>query len=712
MKRTEGHKKNYTYIDYRFEKTTVRYVVTDMEKAVFMLLIPNGCESKINDDYYTKKLNDEGFPNHMDWYPGSLVHIHLSHHSTPMYDNSLKLSETTKMLRFSSQEISEDENGEHIRTYLISDEGWGATHILSHYEGENGFEVQTVFNNTSEREVTLEMISSASLDGLSPFSRDDGSTSLLYHTFRGGWSTEGKHLCRTLPEMNMEKSWGGSFENEKIGAMGSKSVGRYYPYAALSDTSIGCSWGIKLKHSSSWQIELSRYGTPLSLSCGIGDYKSGAWFKRVKPGESYDTPVAYVSVAMGGIDEVSNDLIEMNNRDIDAYGEEGMPIIFNDWVTHWGDSSEEKLLSLAEKMKDTKVKYFVADDGWQKGGVGDWEVDEKKFPNGLKHYTDKIRGMGMVPGIWMEFECVREGSQRYKDKYDGFNLTKFGMTIKNSACNSVPTKFLDLRKPEVISYLDEKVIRFLKDNGIGYIKVDYNSNIGIGCDGADSLGQGLREHMQAVYEFFKRIKREIPDIIIENCAAGGSRLDPKMMSVTAMSSFSDAHECMEVPVIAANMHYLISPRQSQIWCVLKDDMKKSHMRYVIASGFLGRLCWSGYLDKLSDEQFKMIPDAESFYESVSHIIKHGRSRIYRTQSVNYRDLKGTQAVIRYSEDRNEILAVCHFFDEPDELQIKLDADYELVSSLYGTECELCGDVLKIKGNFRDADVLKLKRRSL
>ena len=629
-----------------------------------------------------------------------------------MYDKSLKLSETTKQLRFSSQEITEEENRELIRTYLTSDEGWDVCHILTHYKGENGFEVKSVFNNSSANEVILEMISSVSLDGLCPFSYGDGSKSLRYHTFRGGWSTEGKHICRTLPEMNMEKSWGGSFECEKISAIGSKTVGRYYPYAALEDTQTGCTWGVKLKHNATWQIELSRYGTPLSLSAGMGGYKTGSWRKKVATGESFETPAAYTAVAMGGIDEVSNNLLEMNNRDIDAYGEEGMPIIFNDWVTHWGDSSEEKFLSLANRIKNTKVKYFVADDGWQKGGVGDWEVDEKKFPNGLKHYTDKIRSMGMVPGIWMEFECVREGSQRYSDKYDGFNLTKDGITIKNSACNSVPTKFLDLRKPEVISYLGEKVIKFLKDNGIGYIKVDYNSNIGIGCDGADSLGEGLRENMQAVYEFFKRIKREIPDIVIENCSTGGSRLEPKMMSVTAMSSFSDAHECMEVPVIAANMHYLISPRQSQIWCVLKDDMSKSHMQYVTASGFLGRLCWSGYIDKLSDEQFKIIPEAEEFYESVSHIIKHGRSKVCRTQPVNQRALKGTQTVIRYSEDKNEILAVCHFFDEPDEIKIKLDGDYKIQSALYNEHCTADGGILTVRGNARNAAVLRLKREEI
>lgn len=711
MNKTEGRKKNYTYYDYEFEKTTVRYVVTDEIKAVFMLLIPNGMMDRINDYYSTKKINDEGFPNHMDWYPGALVHLHLAHHSTPMYENSLKLSESTKMLRFSSQKVQENETKEIITTDLISDEGWGVCHILTHYKGENGFEIKSEFVNSTGNEVILEMMSSASLDGLCPFSYDDGSDNLVYHIFKGGWSTEGKHVCRTLPEMNMEKSWGGSFECEKIGSMGSKSVGRYFPYAALEDTVAGCTWGIKIKHNATWQIELSRYGTPLSLSCGIGDSKTGLWHKNIRPGERYKTPVAYVAAATGGIDEVSNDLLKMNDRDIDAYGENGLPIIFNDWVTHWGNSSEEKLLALADRIKDTSVRYFVADDGWQKGGVGDWNVDEDKFPDGLKSYADKIRKMGMVPGIWMEFECVRQGSKRYSDEFDGFNLTKNGYVIKNSAGNSVPTKFLDLRKPEVMEYLDKKVIKFLKDNRIGYLKIDYNANL-IECDGADSLGQGLIDHAESVYNFIKRIKQEIPDIIIENCSTGGSRLDPKTMGTTAMSSFSDAHECMEVPVIAANMHYLISSRQSQIWCVLKDDMSKSHMQYVIASGFLGRLCWSGYIDKLSDEQFAMIPEAESFYESVSHIIKHGRSRIYRTQPVNYRALKGTQAVIRYSEDRSEILVVCHFFDEPEEIKITLDGDYEKVSSMYNEECTVQDGVLTIKGNARNATLLRLKRRTI
>lgn len=700
-------RKNYTYTDYIFEETTVRYV--NVDGSVFMLLIPNDTVDRVNDDYFKKVINDGGFPNHMDWFPGSLVHLHLSHHALPIYENSLKYSESTRMLKFASQDMIQTELSETIRTELTTDEGWSVTHILTHYNGENGFEIQTIFKNTTDKNLILEMISSAALDGLSPFSQDDGSSSLKYHTFRGGWAIEGKHICHTLAQMNMEKSWGGSFESEKICVMGTKSIGRYYPYAALEDTEIGCTWGIKLKHNATWQIELSRYGTPLSLSGGIGDAKSGMWEKYVKPGEAFTAPVAYVSVANGGIDEVSNDLIEMCNRDIDAYGEEGMPIIFNDWVTHWGDSSEEKLLLLAEKLKNTKVKYFVTDDGWQKDRVvGDWEVDTTKFPDGFKSYADKIRAMGMIPGIWMEFESVREGSKRYSEEYDDINLSRNGAVIKNTSMSGVSTKFPDFRNPKTITHFDKVLIQFLKDNNIGYLKIDYNAAL-IGCDGSDSQGQGIIEHMNGVYDYIKRIKREIPDIIIENCAAGGSRLDPKMMEVTAMSSFSDAHESMDLPAIAANMHYLIPPRQSQIWCVLKPDMSKSHMQYVIASGFLGRLCWSGYIDKLNDEQFKMITDAEDFYEKVSHIIKHGRSKIYRTKPLNYRHLIGTQAVVRYSRDKNEILIVCHFFDEPDEFKTELDGKYSVDSCLYNDACTVHDGVLTLNGDARSAAVLKLKK---
>lgn len=105
----------------------------------------------------------------------------------------------------------------------------------------------------------------------------------------------------------------------------------------------------------------------------------------------------------------------------------------------------------------------------------------------------------------------------------------------------------------------------------------------------------------------------------------------------------------------------------------------------------------------------MIPEAEQFYEKAAPVIKHGRSRIYRTREVNYSVLKGTQAVVRYSEDKNEILVVCHFFDEPDELEIRLDGSYEIESALYNEMCKVTDTTLIVKGTARNAAVLRLKK---
>lgn len=712
MIKTENKIKNYTSYDYQFEKTTVRYVVMDDTKATFMLLIPNGMQELVCDEYYTKQFNSDGFPNHQDWFAGSLVHLHLSHHATPEYSNSLKRSESTAALMFVSQEVIEEDGREIIKTYLSAKEGYGVCHILTHFKGENGFEVKSVFENHSTREFELELLTSASLDNLCPFCDDDSSLNLKYHYFHAGWSKEGKHVCRSLPEMGMEKSWGGTFDCEKIGTIGSKPADRYMPYAALEDEVNGCTWGIKLKHNSTWQIELSRYGTPLSLSAGLGDYYFGAWKKCVAPNECYESPVAYVAVARGGIDEVSNDLIYMTHRDIDAFGEEGMPIVFNDWVTNLGDTSEEKMLSIAKRLKDSKTKYFIVDDGWQvTPGKGDWDVDLERFPNGLKGYAEKIVELGMVPGIWMEFESVMSPAKIYSDEYNELFLKKNGNIINKYSPSASGMRFFDFRNPKTIEYLDEKVIKLLKDNNIGYIKIDYNINIGIGCDGADSLGQGLVEHLEGVYQFFRRIKQEIPDIIIENCSSGGARIEPKMMSTSAMCSFSDALECAEAPVIAANLHYLVAPRQLQVWCTMRTDFNEEHCQYVIASGFLGRMCWSGNIDKLSEKQFNMMLEAENFYESVSHIIKKGRSKIHRTHEINYRYLKGTQCVLRYSENRDEILVVCHFFEDNDIFEIPLEGDFIIKESLYKEQCVVENGTLKLYGRKNCAAVFLLSKNN-
>jgi len=310
------------------------------------------------------------------------------------------------------------------------------------------------------------------------------------------------------------------------------------------------------------------------------------------------------------------------------------------------------------------MKYLVMDAGWYKpdGGSwgdaqGEWIPSGKMYPEGLAATVAAIRAAGLIPGLWFEMEVVGSTSPL-------FQRTEWLLQRDGRPITAGTRRFLDLRKPEVVAHLTERVIGLLRANGFGYLKVDYNENIGIGVDGAESLGEGLRQHLMGVQAFFRKIRAELPDLVIENCSSGGHRLEPSMLALTAMSSFSDAHECPEIPIVAANLQRLILPRQSQIWAVLRKEATLRRTAYLLTGGFLGRLCISGDFPTLRREQRALVDRAMAMYAQVVPVIKQGRSYRYGPEVVTYRHATGWQAVVRVGADGKQVLFVGHTFARP------------------------------------------------
>lgn len=662
------------------------YTISNSSRAALVLL-PVGSDADLLSEKNSSALEFS-----------SLAHIHLSSHNEGIYSGCLKLSESVDNLKYVCQAVEENDEYIKIITTEEADEGYGINHTLLWFKGEKAIESTTEFFNNSPAELNLEYITSASLDMLSPYLNTDGGKELLLHRFKAGWSMEGLHKTESISELGLERAWTLSGENLKFGATGSRPVRDYHPICALEDTKSNVVWGLALAHNASWQMELTRTLNNLNLSASIADSNFGLWSKKVARGEKFTTPTAYLTVAHGSVDESSNRLLSARHRYIDKNGrDDNMDIAYNEWATTWGHPTEEFLLKLADILKKGKTKYLVVDDGWfiRERGIGDWEVNITSFPNGMKHFTDEIRKRGLIPGVWMEFECATEGSEHFKPEYDNMKVQKNGHTVVGKVINGRKESFFDFRKKEVIDYLDEKVIKFLNDSGFGYIKVDYNASMGIGIDGNDSPGENLREHMAAVREYFKKMAKEVPGLIIENCASGGCRLEPSMMDITSISSGSDAHEGYEGPVILANLHYIAPPRQSSVWCTLKPEYDRTHFTHIIAGGFLGRLCWSGDFPNLNQDQMSMVYAAEDFYFEVKDIIKRGNSKIYRTDLCSFSAPAGTQAVIRFAESGNKALVVAHSFKNAKTLEIEIPKGYKIEKSLYEGGAEIKGGKLII-----------------
>lgn len=87
---------------------------------------------------------------------------------------------------------------------------------------------------------------------------------------------------------------------------------------------------------------------------------------------------------------------------------------------------------------------------------------------------------------------------------------------------------LDFRNPAVIAHVNEVIDRVVKDYGVGYIKMDYNIEPGIGTElGAESVGQGLLEHEKAYLNWLDDVFARYPDLVIENCSSGGLQVNGK-----------------------------------------------------------------------------------------------------------------------------------------------------------------------------------------
>lgn len=575
--------------------------------------------------------------------------------------HTLRNSGTCAAMRYVGQTV-EEENGLHTIETRLQSEQLRGIHRVSFRTGDQSVTVSTQIQNISEEEQKLEMLSSFSLCSVFGFSPQERTGDFLLHRLRSKWSEEGRLETRTLLELQLEPSWQRyGAQSIRYGQVGSMPVRRFFPWFALEDRRFGCMLGGNLAVNSSWQMEIFSEDNRPAVSGGLADRKFGHWMKTLEPGEVFITPSAELTCCVGNLDDICDRITSRQRENLRHVPEteKDLPVLFNEFCTSWGCPTEQRVESLAEKLDGKGIAYCVIDAGWhadpERGwefNMGDWIPSKENFPHGLRATADAIRAHGMIPGIWFEPETCAVQSRMFEN--EDMLLTRDGETITTDR-----RRFLDMRKDAVRRFLDEKLISCLKDNGFGYLKVDYNDNIGLGCDGPDFLGENLRQHMQCSREFYRRIRWELPELVMENCSSGGHRLEPSMMELFSMASFSDAHECVSGPIIAANVHRAIQPAQSQIWAVLRAEAEEKRLRYVLTGTFLGRMCLSGDVDHLSDDQWKLVTDSIAFYRECAPIIRDGKTYRRGPEVASYAHPEGYQIVVR--KTGSQAMAVIHTF---------------------------------------------------
>jgi alpha-galactosidase len=611
------------------------------------------------------------------WEVDPLVHAHVRGDAYPggfAQGRTLRSSATTASFRVTSHTREQSTQGTVIRTTLAASCGLVCTHELRAPDNSVYLEIQISAENSTAQPITLEYLSAFSLGGLSPFSPDDAPGRLRIHRFRSAWSAEGRLETRSVEALNLERSWTGhGVRNERFGQTGSLPVNDWFPVVGLEDISAGVVWLAQLACPGTWQLEISRRADQLALSGSGASRLHGEWIKTLKPGETFAAPHAVLTVTAGSLEDACDRLLVAQTRATSTQpeGEASLPVVFNEWCASWGQPTHDKMVRLADRLAGTSVTYLVIDDGWAErpGDTfqqnGDWIVNRHAFPAGLRATADAIRARGLVPGIWFEFEAVNPGSAAWNETSHQLHRDGFPLQVGNR-------RFWDFRDEWVHDYLATRVIALLRDGGFGYLKIDCNDSIGPGCDGPASPGENLRQHLAGVQCFFERLRIELPELVIENCSSGGHRLEPSMLALTAMSSFSDAHETPDIPIIAANLSPLVNARQKQIWAVLRAADSADRLYYSLAATFLGRMCLSGDPVTLGDNAWSIVQDAIKFYQEAASVIRDGIHRCHREIGESYQHPEGSQVVTIHAAQQGKLLVVWHRFSRgSDRMRISL-----------------------------------------
>jgi alpha-galactosidase len=596
--------------------------------------------------------------------------------------NYMHTCSTSQNLKFVKREIQEESACKRVITHLYTENGVSVEHILEWNGKDIYLSCYTKIINNTNGEIQIEALPSFQISGISPFCEDNESENIVISEFLNNWSCECRLRERTAAELCMYDSWSHfGMRGYRIGQKGSMPARGNIPFLAVTDKKYGVVWAAKTDASASWQMEVIHNTNAISLSGGLADFNFGHWRKKIAEGESFTSEKGYITCIKGTLTDACNNLVKTQTQKTFAKSEADFPLIYNEYLGSMGNPDIDKLRELMPAAAEFGAKYFVMDAGWYnpiKGeweNIGDWQPNNQRFPKGLKEYSDEVRKHGMIPGIWYEFEGVSFKSQ-IAESHPEYLLKLDGKII-----NHGNRGFFDFRLKEVNDYLAERVINLLKNNKIGYLKVDYNENIGLGNDGCESYGEGLREQIACVGKFYERIKSEVKDIVLEVCSSGGMRHTEYWLNKGDMCSFSDAHFTEDGVPIAIGLHRFIAPRLLQIWGEVNIDHSDDKCVFTMCKAMLGRVCLSGAVNKVSSERKEIIKKAMDFYLSVNKIIALGATELIKDEVNDITKLEEKSFALVKSYDNEKL--VYAFFIKASGQSMKFNTDGYIIKQSYG-----------------------------
>lgn len=593
----------------------------------------------------------------------------------------MSYSEQTAALRYVSHSVDGD-----VLTIVQNSPVFEVISRYERYADTNAVRITQEIRNVSTETVCLEMANTAAIHFGDELTED--SRAYYLHKFNNARYTEAMPDVRSLYDLGLQ--WTNYvFHVENYG---NASACEQLPQGILENRRDHSFLMFQIESYFDWfyQISASENTKRFELQIGGPSALYHAWNKYLKPGESYCT----VPVALAGGHTLNGTLAEMTRyrRHIkpDRAADAKAPAIYNEYMHFsWDDPNAARVIETAPFVKEVGCEYYVVDCGWHDSKeitdtagmypkFGTWYEDRTRFPDGIRAVAEYVRSLGMHFGLWIAPEVVGIENKKMLEYYDdSCFFVRNGKRIRNGT-----GYLLDYRSPKVRDYMSRTLDRMIDEYGCDYIKFDGCPNPGFGTElDSTSPGDGLEKHTEAFLSWAREAMERHPNVIFEDCAGGGQRMDYKALSLFDLISTSDQTDYLHYPYISANISASVLPEQAAVWSypVASDVydpqnesasdglVSKERVAVNMINSLLGRIHLASRIYLLSEEKREMIREGVELYYKMAE----DKSRSVPYLPLGYASFGDTVLASGLRTDEKVYLAVWRLNGDQSEVNIPL-----------------------------------------
>ncbi len=373
-------------------------------------------------------------------------------------------------------------------------------------------------------------------------------------------------------------------------------------------------------------FEIDRHQN-LRLIAGINPYASEY---SLLPNVIFKTPSLIYTVSNEGTGNASRNLHNWARKYRVLDGQVERLTLLNNWEATYFDFDENKLKELFKDAKELGVDLFLLDDGWfgnkyprngDNAGLGDWQENKKKLPNGLGYLVKEATKEGIKFGIWIEPEMVNPKSELYEKHLD--------WVIRQPERPEIYSRnqlVLDLSNPEVQDFVFGIVDDlFVKNPELAFIKWDCNAVI-YNAYSAYLNKKGLPQsnlyvdYIKGLYKVLERVRAKYPKVPMMLCSGGGGRADYEMLKYFTEFWPSDNTEPLERIFMQWNYSYFYPS-------ITVDNhitnWGKQPLKFKIDVASMGKLGFDIEASKLNEKDKLFCKQAIENYNSFKDVVWHG-----------------------------------------------------------------------------------------